>query len=554
MMGLKTIVGMVAVVVLCSARSWSAAAEPAAPVETSLVSNGTFVLDANGDEWPDGWAHPAGATWEKEGDLRFLRLQSSKPGQTVMIYRQIALPTPLPPGLEYRLKVRYTDIKRGEKKWFDGRIMGNFKDEKGKTIKKSAPAAPSFIGSSKGWVEKSVFMRVPAHAKTLEIMPCLFQAAGGTLEFSRLEIYPAPEEKLPKPLPLIPSETITPAALDKLPPELHVVSNELHTAAGKAVWLQGLCIDSMEWSGAGEKITQSVVVATTEWKSNVIRLPVKDNFWFGRGPWQKKGEGGLSYRKLVDQAVAEAAARGAYLVLDLHRFGAPMAEDVEFWKDAATRYKNHPAVLFDLFNEPHDLSWKVWRDGGDLKGPENKTEDVNPVENKEVQDGEVSVGMQALVDAVRSTGARNIVIAGGLDWSYTLSGVLKGFALDDRNGNGIMYSHHNYPWKKGWQKAVVDVAAKYPIFVGEVGCPQKWEDFSFIKEGERYEKLGPGCEWPADMLGLIQKYKLNWTGFSFHPKCGPMVISDWNYTPTPYWGVFVKEALAGKQFEMKRIR
>ena len=55
------------------------------------------------------------------------------------------------------------------------------------------------------------------------------------------------------------------------------------------------------------------------------------------------------------------------------------------------------------------------------------------------------------------------------------------------------------------------------------------------------------------MLGLIQKYKLNWTGFSFHPTCGPNVISDWDYTPTPYWGVFVKDALAGKPFELKKM-
>lgn len=494
----------------------------------SLVANGTFDQDVNRDQWPDGWARPEGASWEKEGDQPFLRLKSSKSGQTVLIYRQITLPSPPPPALEYRLRVRYTDVKRGEKKWFDARVMGNFKNAAGKVIKKSAPVAPSFVGSSKGWEEKSVFMRVPATARTLDVMPCLFQAASGTIDFARFEIYPATEDKLPPPPVMIPSEPMGWTNSANFPPELHVVSNELQTAAGKAVWLQGLCIDSMEWSAGGERITQSVVVATTQWKANVIRLPVKEEFWFGRGKWQKKGEGGLAYRKLVDQAVEQAVANGAYLVLDLHRFGAPMAEHVTFWKDAATRYKNHPAVLFELFNEPHDISWKIWRDGGSLLGPDNKVGDVNPVENNEVQDGDVSVGMQALVDAVRSTGARNIVIAGGVDWSYSLSGILKGFALDDRKGNGIVYSHHNYPWKRGWQAAVVDVAAQYPIFIGEVGCPQKWEDFSFIKEGERYEKLGPNCEWPADMLGLIQKHKLNWTGFSFHPKCGPMVISDWD--------------------------
>src|SRR5262249_2978300 len=148
-----------------------------------------------------------------------------------------------------------------------------------------------------------------------------------------------------------------------LPPELHVSGNQLATAGGSSVWLQGLCLDSMEWSAGGEHINKSIPVAIEHWKSNVIRLPWRQDFWFGRGPWQKK-DGGLAYRKLVDEAVEATASRGAYLVLDLHVFGAPMAEHAEFWKDAATRYKNNPAVIFELFNEPHSLTWKVWRDGG----------------------------------------------------------------------------------------------------------------------------------------------------------------------------------------------
>ncbi len=70
---------------------------------------------------------------------------------------------------------------------------------------------------------------------------------------------------------------------------------------------------------------------------------------------------------------------------------------------------------------------------------------------------------------------------------------------------------------------------------------------------QRFEDLSKP-DWANDMLGLIQKYKLNWTGFSFHPRCGPCVILDWNYTPTPYWGTYVKDALAGKQFDLKRLR
>jgi hypothetical protein len=231
-------------------------------------------------------------------------------------------------------------------------------------------------------------------------------------------------------------------------------------------------------------------------------------------------------------------------VLDLHRFGAPMDEHVEFWKDAATRYKDHPAVLYELFNEAHTISWDVWQKGGNLK----PVADASPAEHAEKAKRPRSPGMQALLDAVRGTGAKNVVVAGGLDWGYDLSGVVEGHALDDRSGHGIVYSSHIYPWKKDWAGKVLAAAEKYPLFIGEVGCPP--ERFSFIPP-ELHEDP---YTWAPDVLALIQKYKLHWTAWCFHPTAAPMVISDWQYTPTPYWGAFVKDALAGKAFEMKKVR
>ena len=111
-------------------------------------------------------------------------------------------------------------------------------------------------------------------------------------------------------------------------------------------------------------------------------------------------------------------------------------------------------------------------DGGPLKEPAVAHKDANAAENSEEEEGETSVGMQALVDAIRTTGARNPIIAGGLDWGYDLSGITQGFALKDRDdADGVIYSSHIYPWKKDWQGKVLAAAAKYPIFVGEIGCP-----------------------------------------------------------------------------------
>lgn len=523
----------VAAVLLClTAGMTPAAVQKTAP---SLLSNGNFAVAGKDANWPADWPHPAGASWAKQGTTRFLRLRSSKPGQMVLVYRQVILSTPLPPALKIHLRLRYTDVKSGAKEWNDARIMAHFKNASGMILQPDPPT-PYYRGSSMGWVNYTYFIRVPATAQLLEIMPALFQPASGTLDLAQCQVFPATADQLPK-LLTVPSTTLVPANATVLPPELHVAGNQLQTKDGKAIWLQGLCVDSLEWSAVGEHLEKSIQVAIEQWKANVIRLPVAENFWAGKGPWQAN-DGGVAYRKIVDAAVEAAARRGAYLVIDLHEFGAPLPDDVEFWKDVATRYKNDPAVLFELFNEPHDISWKVWRDGGDLTDPVNKQ-----------PNGEVSPGMQALVNAVRDTGAKNVIIAGGLDWGYDLSGVIKGYALDDHSGNGIMYSSHIYPWKKNWLHNTLDAAAKYPIFVGEVGCPPSYKSFKFIPLKQRYPLKG----WARDVLGLIQKYKLNWTGFSFHPKCGPMIISDWKYTPTPYWGVYVKAALSGRLFSLKKL-
>ena len=324
----------------------------------SLLANGDFLRVAADSQWPQDWPRVEGATFETEGGVPFLRLRSSKPGQMVMVYRQMPIPSPRPAALEIRLRVRYSDIKPGEKSWNDGRVICHFKNAAAKVVNPEPPT-PSFHGSSDKWIERDYFVKVPKGAKIFEAMPCLFQSASGTLDIGRFEVFAASADKLPKPPPIIPSALmVSTIPAEKLPPELHMVGNGIQTViGGKPVWLQGLCIDSLEWSGGGEHISQSIVVAIEQWKANVIRLPITEEFWFGRNKWQH--DGGIGYRKIVDAAIEAVASRGGYLALDLHRFGAPMPAHAEFWTDAATRYKNHPPVIFELFNEAHSISWKT---------------------------------------------------------------------------------------------------------------------------------------------------------------------------------------------------
>ena len=51
---------------------------------------------------------------------------------------------------------------------------------------------------------------------------------------------------------------------------------------GKPVWLQGVNVVSLEWSVQGEQVMKAAQVAIEQWKANIIRLPVKEEYWFGR--------------------------------------------------------------------------------------------------------------------------------------------------------------------------------------------------------------------------------------------------------------------------------
>lgn len=486
---------------------------------------------------------------EEDGN-HFLRLQASEPGKMIVDYRAVDIPAGVP-ALELTWKERVTGLKKGAQPWFDARILFEWKDADGKALpQKPGPAYTQ--KDTAGWVEKQVSFLVPEGAVTLVMMPTLFQVNAGTYELDNLILKPtdpapilakkAENERLAA-ARFVADEVPNPA---KWPKMLKVVGNRLHDTDGKEVWLQGVNAGGLETLPQDEQPVKSLVVAIDDWKANCVRVPLKEEFYWGKSPYQK--DGGESYRNKIDKMITLAANRGAYIVIDLHRYRAPKKEHADFWKEFAAKYKDHPAVLFDLMNEPHSISWEIWQKGGFVGDKTGKDESafLTEAEKKENQ-GFESVGMQGLVDAVRSTGAKNIVIVGGIAWANDLSGILNGYALDDKGGNGIMYSWHTYNWHKGWEE-VVKVAEKHPIFLGEVGADVKKMEFlaADIQEDP--------YTWVPDMLGFIQKYKINWTGWCFHPRATPVMITDWDYTPSPFWGAFAKDALAGKEFEMKKMR
>lgn len=330
------------------------------------------------------------------------------------------------------------------------------------------------------------------------------------------------------------------------PLELHVSGTKILNSKGEAVLLRGVNAASMEWTSDGQgHILKTVNTAIRDWHVNIVRLPLAQDRWFGKAPEQK--DGGVAYRELVRRVVDACSSQGCYIVLDLHwsdcnewgvnigQHSMPDENSVAFWKDFAPVYANHPAVIFDLYNEPHDVSWEVWLNGGRITDKPN-TRHAGPPRTFD------AVGMQRILDTVRASGAKNVVIAGGLDWAYDFSGVLEGRELSDPKGNGIIYANHCYDNKNesvdAWIRKMEHASARLPVIVSEFGG------------SSGPSRVVPSDNWLLHVMRALDEHRWSWIAWDLHTSARPNLISDWNYTPSEHFGVYVKQAL-GRSLEAK---
>ncbi|HLK17224.1 MAG TPA: cellulase family glycosylhydrolase [Fimbriimonadaceae bacterium] len=328
-------------------------------------------------------------------------------------------------------------------------------------------------------------------------------------------------------------------------PQLYTQGNKVLDPRGHPVVLRGVNAACMEWSSDGEgHLMTTIETAVNAWHANIIRLPMSEDRWFGKADEQK--DGGLAYRALVKRAVNYCSDHGCYILLDLHWNDAdewgknigqhvmPDMHSLEFWRSCAREYRNQHAVLFDLYNEPHDTTWDIWLKGGDIE----EKRGVGARQGRFVPVKYHTPGMQAMLDAVRSTGARNAVVCGGLDWAYDLSGFLKGFQLKDPHGRGVIYACHTYPIKGDtvdkWLTKLDAALPTIPVIMSEFGA------------NNRGATANQPNAWVERVVREMEARHCNWIAWDLHPAAGPVLISDWKYTPTPSFGSIVKAALAAK--------
>jgi endoglucanase len=312
------------------------------------------------------------------------------------------------------------------------------------------------------------------------------------------------------------------------------------------VLLRGINRSGLEYSEpnasgflSAARITQDEICEIVNgWRANILRIPFNQD-------WCLNGHGVHSaeeYLASLDQVIAWAAEFGAYTILDLqwhdvetvygttthptqgrvanHVPPAPNAQTIELWRRLAARYRDETAVIFDLLNEPHD----VLEDDPHPLNLIATDGTVMPSDELRVTAREWSKWATVLVGGIRESKPDGIVMVGGVDWAFDLSGVV----VDAPN---IVYSTHIYSnrRRKDWSKAIGQ-HCEIPIFVGEWGGTKQ------------------DLEFGASLAAQMQSRGLGWTAWSwadFPPLVEALGVRAPN--PTPF-GALVRNELGSSDW------
>lgn len=301
---------------------------------------------------------------------------------------------------------------------------------------------------------------------------------------------------------------------------LHVVGNKLMNKDNQEIVPTGVgrsgteypCVQGWGIFDGAHDATAVGVMAS--WQMNAVRISINEDCWLGINgvPAQYAG---TNYQQSIVNYVNLLHAKNILTMIDLH-WNAPgttsatgqlampdLDHSVDLWKSVATTFKGDSSMIFELYNEPFTTSWDCWKDGS------------TAASTAPCADVKFAVaGMQTLVDAVRSTGATNPILLGGLRWSNDMTGWLTHMPNDPQHG--LMAAFHVYNFNQCvttscWQSQVLPVALVVPLVMTEIGetdCAHSFVD-NVMNWADRYN-IGYmawawstyGCGYPALLTSM----------------------------------------------------
>jgi endoglucanase len=338
----------------------------------------------------------------------------------------------------------------------------------------------------------------------------------------------------------------------------------LHNSRGQQVRLIGFNNSGAEYActegwgifdvdtASNTSVPVADVVAMAKWSgANAVRLQLNEQCWLGIGG-VKPEYGGANYQRAITTYVRELNDHGFAVILDLHlnapgtehasnQEPMPDAHSIPFWTQVAKTFRSDDAVLFDLFNEPwpdnqssSNAAWRCWRDGGCRQVSQNGGRTYT------------AVGMNQLIHAVRSTGARNIVMAGGVNYASSLGKWLTYSPIDpDHNlaASIHLYSFNGCTTAACYDKTPAKIARHVPLIIGEFG-PDLTVGYSNALDANCPSSDVGHTGFDTTLVNWARAHGASWTAWSWNPwgDCWSLVKGFSGHATSPY-GVRVRQAL-----------
>ena len=313
-----------------------------------------------------------------------------------------------------------------------------------------------------------------------------------------------------KPQDPAPTEPVETPAFVGQHGQLAVKGVQLVDKNGDAVVLRGV---SFGWHNWWSKFFNKEAVATlkTDWKATVVRAAIGVE---PDGAYLQNS--GLAMKCLYD-VVDAAIANDQYVIVDWHAHYIHTEEAKAFFTQVATKYKDVPNVIYEIFNEPWDnMPW-----------------------------ADVKAYSIEVIKTIRAIDAKNIILVGNPHWDQDVN-----VAADDpiTGYTNLMYTLHFYAaTHKQYLRDRGDYALKkgLPIFVSECAGMEASGD-------------GPvnTAEWNA-WLKWMADHNISWAAWSISSKtetCSMIVaddqpgdksapVSNWKESDLTPWGKIVRAEL-----------
>ena len=236
------------------------------------------------------------------------------------------------------------------------------------------------------------------------------------------------------------------------------------------IQLRGMSMFWSHWS-ADFWNPQLVHSFATDWKSTVIRaaMGVEEGGYLTNPQLEKD-----RVKMMVNKAVQE----GIYVIIDWHDHHAHQHPDkaIEFFSEMASLYGQTPNVIFEVFNEPIDPSWD-----------------------------QVKAYAESVIGAIRSKGAKNLVIVGSPTWSQRVDSAADNPVRD----SNVAYTLHFYAGSHRQElrdKAIYAINKGLTLFVTEWGvCDASGNGNIDLAETDRW-------------MDFMNQYKISWANWSVNDK------------------------------------